>query len=222
MVKCSRRIRATVSTTSIPDPRFESKREAYNGHTSAQGGHFWTPIPRIRGPTRQHMVRQARSEDAGEPDPLRAGRMGWNGSHDKQARHRVCLIDLARCGIFGRHVVELCRSRARLKPFPNLRVLVARESRDNRSLAPPSCQGATRRARSPVHACGRPPGRRQTGMSLNSTSLTAFQSRSRNPTISASSARRREVPAGSADSLRLRPGVSLRQIIRQVSKNWSR
>jgi hypothetical protein len=37
----------------------------------------------------------------------------------------------------GRHVVEPCRSRAGLKPFPNLRVLVARESRDNRSLARP-------------------------------------------------------------------------------------
>ena len=27
--------------------RFESKREACNGHTS--GGHFWTPIPQLRG-----------------------------------------------------------------------------------------------------------------------------------------------------------------------------
>ncbi len=27
--------------------RFESKQEACNGHTS--GGHFWTPIPRLRG-----------------------------------------------------------------------------------------------------------------------------------------------------------------------------
>ena len=27
--------------------RFEPKREACNGHTS--GGHFWTPIPRLRG-----------------------------------------------------------------------------------------------------------------------------------------------------------------------------
>jgi hypothetical protein len=29
------------------DPRFESQREACNGHTS--GGQFWTPIPRLRG-----------------------------------------------------------------------------------------------------------------------------------------------------------------------------
>src|SRR5215831_758238 len=46
LTKCSRRIRAMVSTISIPRPsRFESKREVCNDHTS--GGQFWTPIPRL-------------------------------------------------------------------------------------------------------------------------------------------------------------------------------
>src|SRR6516164_3969418 len=47
LTKCSRRIRAIVSTTSIPDHPLESKREACDSHTS--GGQFWTPIPQLRG-----------------------------------------------------------------------------------------------------------------------------------------------------------------------------
>jgi hypothetical protein len=48
LMKCSRRIRAIVSTTSIPDHLLQSKA----GSAAVQpigGGQFWTPIPRLGG-----------------------------------------------------------------------------------------------------------------------------------------------------------------------------
>src|ERR1700735_5421670 len=47
LMKCSRRIRAIVSTTSIPNHLLHSK--AGSATDLSQGGQFWTPIPRIRG-----------------------------------------------------------------------------------------------------------------------------------------------------------------------------
>src|SRR6476646_4479808 len=47
LMKCSRRIRAIVSTISIPDHLLHYKA----GRPTDQpvGGQFWTPIPRLRG-----------------------------------------------------------------------------------------------------------------------------------------------------------------------------
>ena len=47
LMKCSRRIRAIVSTTSIPDHLLHSK--AGSATDQPIGGQFWTPIPRLRG-----------------------------------------------------------------------------------------------------------------------------------------------------------------------------
>ncbi len=48
LTKCSRLIRAIVSTTSIPlTTRSNPKRAACYGQQS--GGQFWTPIPQLRG-----------------------------------------------------------------------------------------------------------------------------------------------------------------------------
>jgi hypothetical protein len=47
LMKCSRRIRAIVSTISIPDHLLHYK--AGSATDQPVGGQFWTPIPRLRG-----------------------------------------------------------------------------------------------------------------------------------------------------------------------------
>src|SRR5438105_11253014 len=47
LIKCSRRIRAIVSTTSIPHHLLRSKAGSATGQPI--GGQFWTPIPQLRG-----------------------------------------------------------------------------------------------------------------------------------------------------------------------------
>jgi hypothetical protein len=47
LMKCSRRIRAIVSTTSIPNHLLRYK--AGSATDQSVGGQFWTPIPRLRG-----------------------------------------------------------------------------------------------------------------------------------------------------------------------------
>jgi hypothetical protein len=47
LMKCSRRIRAIVSTISIPNHLLRYKAGSATDQTV--GGQFWTPIPRLRG-----------------------------------------------------------------------------------------------------------------------------------------------------------------------------
>src|SRR5436190_4620670 len=47
LIKCSRRIRAIVSTTSIPHHLLRSKAGSATGQPI--GGQFWKPIPQLRG-----------------------------------------------------------------------------------------------------------------------------------------------------------------------------